>query len=39
MLTVYFGEADHVIPWQSDHLFCWRTSAANAVGAFTKIVI
>ncbi|GAC1315020.1 MAG: hypothetical protein NVSMB24_40310 [Mucilaginibacter sp.] len=36
---VYFGETDHPIPWQTDHLNCWRTDAANAVEAFTKIVI
>ncbi len=23
--TVYFGEVDHVIPWQIDHLICWRS--------------
>ncbi len=22
---VYFGEVDHVIPWQIDHLICWRS--------------
>jgi hypothetical protein len=36
---VYFGETDHPIPWQTDHLNCWRKDAANAVEAFTKIVI
>jgi hypothetical protein len=38
-LGVYFGETDHPIPWQTDHLNCWRKDAANAVEAFTKIVI
>ena len=38
-LLVYFGETDHPIPWQTDHLNCWRKDAANAVEAFTNIVI
>jgi hypothetical protein len=38
-MIVYFGETDHPIPWQTDHLNCWRKDAANAVEAFTKIVI
>jgi hypothetical protein len=39
LYIVYFGETDHPIPWQTDHLNCWRKDAANAVEAFTKIVI
>jgi len=39
VMVVYFGETDHPIPWQIDHLNCWRRDAANAVKAFTKIVI
>jgi len=38
-IVVYFGETDHPIPAQTDHLNCWRTDAANAVEACTKIVI
>ncbi|MFN0292471.1 hypothetical protein [Pedobacter helvus] len=38
-LTVYFGETDHVIPWQTDHLICWRTNVSNAIEALTKVVI
>jgi hypothetical protein len=30
----YSAEGDHVIPWQTEHVFSWRTSAANAVSAF-----
>ncbi|WP_461789418.1 YozE family protein [Pedobacter sp.] len=37
--NVYFGETDHVIPWQTDHLICWRTNVANAIEALTKVVI
>ncbi|WP_421945029.1 hypothetical protein [Pedobacter sp.] len=37
--TVYFGETDHVIPWQTDHLNCWRTSAADAIGMMSKVMI
>jgi hypothetical protein len=29
----YFGEVDHLIPWQIDHLFSWRPKAKNAVEA------
>ncbi|MBB6131473.1 recombinase family protein, partial [Mucilaginibacter lappiensis] len=29
----YSAEGDHVIPWQTEHVFSWRTSAANAVSA------
>ena len=38
-LTVYFGETDHMIPWQTDHLICWRRIDANAIEALTKVVI
>jgi hypothetical protein len=30
----YSAEGDHVIPWQTEHVFSWRTSTANAVSAF-----
>jgi hypothetical protein len=33
-LIGYSAEGDHVIPWQTEHVFSWRTSAANAVSAF-----
>ena len=36
---VYFGETDHLIPWQTDHLICWRTNSSNAIVALTKVVI
>jgi ABC-type phosphate/phosphonate transport system ATPase subunit len=36
--SVYFGETDHVIPWQTDHLFCWRMKGANAIEALTKVI-
>jgi hypothetical protein len=32
-LIGYFGEVDHLIPWQIDHLFSWRPKAKNAVEA------
>ena len=38
-LSVYFGETDHVIPWQTDHLNCWRTIAADAIGMVSKVMI
>ncbi|MGI4804491.1 MAG: hypothetical protein ACRYFL_06950 [Janthinobacterium lividum] len=38
-LSVYFGETDQVISWQTDHRISWRTVAGNAVEACTKIVI
>jgi hypothetical protein len=37
--SVYFGETDHVIPWQTDHLNCWRTIAADAIGMMSKVMI
>ena len=30
----YSAEGDHVIPWQTEHVFGWRTSTATAVSAF-----
>jgi hypothetical protein len=30
----YSAEGDHAIPWQTEHVFGWRTSTANAVSAF-----
>lgn len=38
-LIVYSGEMDHVIPWQTDQGISWRTYVANAVKAFSKVVI
>lgn len=34
----YFGEVDHLIPWQIDHLINWRPKAKNAVEAGSKLV-
>jgi hypothetical protein len=33
-ISGYSAEGDHVIPWQTEHVFSWRTSTANAVSAF-----
>jgi len=37
LLTRYSGEVDHLIPWQSDQAIRWRTTAAKAVKAFSKL--
>jgi hypothetical protein len=34
----YFGEVDHLIPWQIDHQISWRPVAKNAVEALSKLV-
>lgn len=34
----YFGEVDHLIPWQIDHQINWRPVAKNAVEALSKLV-
>jgi hypothetical protein len=30
-MSVYSGETDHPIPWQTDHLKGWRTVVSNAI--------
>jgi hypothetical protein len=34
----YFGEVDHLIPWQIDQQISWRPEAINAVEAMSKLV-
>ena len=34
----YFGEVDHLIPWQIDHLINWRPVAENASRSDSKLV-
>ena len=38
ILFGYFGEVDHLIPWQVDHQISWRPVAKNAVEALSKLV-
>lgn len=37
-LVGYFGEVDHLIPWQIDHLINWRPVAENASRSDSKLV-
>ena len=34
----YFGEVDHLIPWQIDHLINWRPVVENASRSDSKLV-
>jgi len=34
----YFGEVDHLIPWQIDHQISWRPVAKSAVEALSKLI-
>jgi hypothetical protein len=36
---VYSGETDHMIPWQTDQRFNWRTEVVNAVEVLSKVVV
>ena len=36
--TGYFGEVDHLIPWQIDHLINWRPVVENASRSDSKLV-
>lgn len=33
----YFGEVDHLIPWQIDHLIVWRPVAEKSCRSSFKI--
>ncbi len=37
-LIGYFGEVDHLIPWQIDHLINWRPVVENASRSDSKLV-
>ncbi|CAG5011145.1 hypothetical protein DYBT9275_04891 [Dyadobacter sp. CECT 9275] len=38
LMIGYFGEVDHLIPWQIDHLINWRPVVENASRSDSKLV-